>query len=95
VPGEPDALNEGRTLAGVVLAPLERCGVISNDAQATARSAWGRAGVDCDNLTGGLTSLGIFPVDWSISVGATGTLPPQELTNVPWPPALRQDEGCS
>lgn len=43
--------------------------------------------MDCDNLTGGLTSLGMFPADWSIPVGATCTLPPHELTNVRWPPA--------
>lgn len=87
VPGDPHALDEGRTLAGVVLALLERCGVITNDAQRTARSVWGQAGVDCDNLTGGLASLGIFPVDWSIPVGAMCTLPPHELINVRWPPA--------
>ena len=87
VPGDPHALDEGRTLAGVVLALLERCSVITNDAQTTSRSAWGQAGVDCDNLTGGLTSLGIFPVNWIIPVGATCTLPPHELTNVRWPPA--------
>lgn len=87
VPGDPHALDEGRTLAGVVLALLEYRGVISSAPGTTTRSAWGQAGVDSDNLTGGLTALGIYPSGWNIPAGVTCTLPPRELAARRWPTA--------
>lgn len=92
VPGDPHALDDGKPLAGLVLAMLASLGVISNLPAARRRSAWGQAGIDCDNLTGGLTVLGIHPAGWTIPSGVTCTVPPRELAEGCWstPPARGQ-----
>jgi uncharacterized protein (TIGR02679 family) len=86
VSGDPHALDDGRSLAGAVLALLSCRGAISSDSRTTARSAWGQVGVDCDNLSGGLTALGIWPTGWTVPLGVACTLPPRELTDAFWPP---------
>ena len=87
VPGDPHALDDGTALTGVTLALLSGVGRIAADAKATPRSLWAQAGVDCDELMGGLTVLGIHPDRWKLPLGAVCTLPPRELNNPTWPAA--------
>jgi hypothetical protein len=49
------------------------------------RRAWDSVGVDIDDLTGGLLTLGILPEGWQIPAGAALTLPPRVLEGVRWP----------
>lgn len=44
-----------------------------------SREAWAAAGVDCDDLVGGLIAVGIYLVGWQLPADATLTLPPREL----------------
>ncbi|UOY03710.1 DUF2399 domain-containing protein [Blastococcus sp. PRF04-17] len=78
VPTRPHALDEGRTLAGLVLALAGLSGV-------RARAAWDVLGVDCDDLTGGLHALGIHPAGWTLPADAVVTVPPRELDRCIWP----------
>ena len=86
----PHALDEGSTLAGLVLALSTAAGATSS-AQRT-RDAWDRLGVDCDDLTGGLITVGIHPAGWYLPPHAVVTLPPRELARCEWPAAPRQDD---
>jgi uncharacterized protein (TIGR02679 family) len=87
LPGDPHALDDGTALSGVTLTLLSASGRIAPDPNATPRSLWAQAGVDCDELMGGLTVLGIHPHGWNLPTGATCTLPPRELNNPTWPAA--------
>ncbi|HEX8345033.1 MAG TPA: DUF2399 domain-containing protein [Actinoplanes sp.] len=78
----PHALDAG-TLPGLVLSVLAITGRIP--AGLTPRAAWAAAGVDCDDLTGGLLALGIHPAGWHLPHDAVVTLPPRELARCPWP----------
>jgi uncharacterized protein (TIGR02679 family) len=93
VPGSPHALDEGTSLAGVTLSLLAATGRISADPGSTARSLWAQAGVDCDQLMGGLAvlGLGIHPRGWQLPPAATCTLPPRELARPEWPTAPYPD----
>jgi len=86
VPGDPHALDDGTPLAGVALAMLTDSGRVSSEQRAPSRSLWSQAGVDCDDLMGGLTVLGIHPAGWTVPPSATCTLPPRELSDVVWLP---------
>lgn len=85
VPGDPHALDDGTALTGVTLMLLSGTGRIAPDPRATPRSLWAQAGVDCDELMGGLTVHGIHPDRWKLPSGAVCTLPPRELNNPKWP----------
>jgi uncharacterized protein (TIGR02679 family) len=87
VPADPHALDDGTSLSGLTLALLSASGRITPGQGTTARSAWCQAGVDCDDIMGGLTVLGIQPAGWTLPPGALCTLPPKELTNPRWPTA--------
>jgi uncharacterized protein (TIGR02679 family) len=78
----PHALDTG-ALPGLVLAILVAVGAIP--ASSPARAAWAAVGVDCDDLTGGLLALGIYPAGWTLPPDATVTLPPRELARCAWP----------
>ena len=78
VPGSPHALDDGASLAGLVFALCDVTG-------RRPRHAWDAVGVDIDNLTGGLQSLGIHPAGWHLPPTAVVTLPPRELADVLWP----------
>jgi uncharacterized protein (TIGR02679 family) len=80
----PHALDSG-TLPGLVLAILTATGRIP--AGLPPRAAWAAAGVDCDDLTGGLLALGIHPAGWSLPAGTVVTVPPRELALCTWPKA--------
>lgn len=88
VPENPHALDDGTPLAGLVLALLTGLGVIPA-VLGNARQSWAQAGVDCDELQGGLTTLGVHPAGWTIPAGTTCTIPPRELKACDWlgPPA--------
>ncbi|MDG4811161.1 DUF2399 domain-containing protein [Micromonospora sp. WMMD1120] len=82
VTGFPHALDSG-TLPGLVLAILTATGRVPTGLP--PRAAWAAAGVDCDDLTGGLLALGIHPAGWSLPTGTVVTLPPRELARCTWP----------
>lgn len=86
----PHALDEGTSLAGLVLALTTAAGVTS--AAQRTRDAWDRLGVDCDDLTGGLITVGIHPAGWHLPPHAVVTLPPRELASCEWPAAPQQDD---
>jgi uncharacterized protein (TIGR02679 family) len=86
----PHALDAG-PLPGLVLAILIAAGALPTGL--SPRAAWATVGVDCDDLTGGLLALGIYPAGWSIPADAVVTLPPRELARCVWP-APSSPEGC-
>jgi uncharacterized protein (TIGR02679 family) len=79
----PHALDSG-PLPGLVLAVLTAAGV--TPAGVRTRQAWGVLGVDFDDLTGGLVTIGVHPVGWVIPASAVVTLPPRELAKCTWAP---------
>lgn len=85
VPSDPHALDDGTQLAGIVLAVLQALGRTSTAPGVPARTLWAQVGVDCDDLVGGLTMLGIAPAGWQIPDGAACTVPPRELARSAWP----------
>jgi uncharacterized protein (TIGR02679 family) len=84
LPHSPHALDEGSVLAGLVLAILVAAGRISSDRRLNPRGLWAQAGVDCDQIVGGLSVIGVFPEGWTLPLGAVCTLPPRELLTVSW-----------
>jgi uncharacterized protein (TIGR02679 family) len=80
--GNPHALDEGATLAGLVLAILVAVGKVAP--RQRPRAAWAQVGVDCDDVTGGLIAVGIFPEGWRVPPGATATITPRVLSSCRW-----------
>ncbi|GIF76687.1 DUF2399 domain-containing protein [Asanoa siamensis] len=78
----PHALDAG-PLPGLVLSILAAAGAMTTGLP--PRAAWAAVGVDCDDLTGGLLTLGIHPVGWFLPPEAVVTLPPRELAKCGWP----------
>jgi uncharacterized protein (TIGR02679 family) len=85
VPEDPHALDEGTPLAGLALALLAALDVVPVEARGEPRQAWAAAGVDCDDLMGGLTVVGIQPAGWALPPGSVVTIPPRELAGCAWP----------
>jgi uncharacterized protein (TIGR02679 family) len=83
ITGNPHALDDGQQLASLALAMLAAAGISSSPQR--PRDAWADAGVDCDDLTGGLIAIGIHPRGWHIPAGTVVTLPPRELARCHWP----------
>ncbi len=83
----PHALDSG-PLPGLVIAVLAAAGTISPGLR--SRAAWDAVGVDCDDLTGGLITIGVHPAGWVLPAGASVTLPPRELARCAWNPPPRQ-----
>lgn len=81
--GNPHALDHGSVLAGFVMAMLVGAGRIAP--RQRPRAAWASVRVDCDDIVGGLTALGILPVGWSLPPGVAVTLPPRTLGRCEWP----------
>jgi uncharacterized protein (TIGR02679 family) len=79
----PHALDDGQPLTALVLTMLAASGITSSTRR--PREAWAAAGVDCDDLTGGLIAVGIHPDGWHLPAGAAVTLPPRELARCRWP----------
>ncbi len=79
----PHALDDGEPLAALVLALLSAAGITAFTQR--PRAAWAAVGVDCDDLTGGLIAVGIYPAGWQLPAGTTVTLPPRELVDCRWP----------
>jgi uncharacterized protein (TIGR02679 family) len=80
---EPHDLDAGRPTGGLVLAILAATGVV--EAGLTARQAWASVGVSYDDITGGLTMIGVAPNGWVIPAGAPVTVPPRVLADCTWP----------
>jgi len=85
VPTEPHALDDGTPLAGLVLALLVAMGRIPASLRSKPRAAWDHVGVDCDDVIGGLTTIGIAPLGWHVPAGVMVTIPPRELARCEWP----------
>jgi len=81
--GDPHALDSGRPLAGITLALLAALG--RAPASGPPRERWAAVGVASDDITGGLTVVGITPVGWAVPPGAPVTLPPRVLATCIWP----------
>lgn len=84
VPGDPHALDDGTFLAGLTLAVLTGAGILPPGVR-SSRQAWEIVGVDCDEVQGGLSTLGVHPAGWVVPPGAICTLPPRELRRCGWP----------
>ena len=84
ITGNPHALDHGSELAGLALAMLVAAGKIPS--RQRPRAAWGAVGVDCDDVIGGLTVIGILPSGWSVPRDCVVTLPPRTLARCAWPP---------
>lgn len=82
ITGSPHALDAG-TLPSFILAVLTAAGAIPPGTR--GRAAWSAVGIDCDDLTGGLTVLGIYPAGWILPASAAITLTPRELSRCTWP----------
>lgn len=87
VAGNPHALDHGTLLGGVVLALLTGLGVLAPGSR--PRDAWRTVGVDCDELGGGLLSIGVHPAGWVLPAGVVVTIPPRELNRCAWSPPAR------
>ncbi|MCP2342996.1 DUF2399 domain-containing protein [Actinomadura rupiterrae] len=82
---DPHGLDDGSRVTGLVLGLLSALGDVPTGER--HRRAWNLVGVDYDDLTGGLVSLGVHPVGWSVPIGSVLTLPPRELARCIWPSA--------
>jgi uncharacterized protein (TIGR02679 family) len=80
---DPHALDDGTPLAGLTLALTTAAGVTSPGQR--ARTAWESLGVDWDDLTGGLITVGIHPAAWTLPPHVAVTIPPRELAVCDWP----------
>lgn len=79
----PHALDDGQPLAGLTLALLAATGTIPPAQR--PRAAWAAVGVACDDLTGGLIAVGLYPGGWHLPPGVAVTIPPRELARCRWP----------
>jgi uncharacterized protein (TIGR02679 family) len=82
----PHALDSG-TLPALVLAILAASGAVPTGQ--SPRATWAAVGVDCDDLTGGLLALGIYPAGWALPAHAVVTIPPREIARCAWAPPNR------
>lgn len=85
MPSDPHALDDGTRLTGLTLALLTALGLVSAGPGIPARAQWAQVGVDCDDIIGGLTMLGIAPIGWQLPRDAVITVPPRELAGAQWP----------
>ena len=85
VPSDPHALDEGSRLSGLCLALLAALGQTAPGPGLSGRAQWAQVGVDCDDIIGGLTTLGIAPQGWQLPRDAVVTIPPRELAQCRWP----------
>ncbi len=83
ITGTPHGLDDGEPVAGLILAMLAAAGA----GGPRSRDVWNAAGVDCDDLTGGLVAVGIYPTGWDLPAATAVTLPPRELARCTWPVA--------
>jgi len=81
--GSPHGLDAGRPAAGLALAVLASIDRVP--ASGPARQRWSAVGVAYDDITGGLTVVGIAPVGWCVPPGEPVTLPPRVLATCDWP----------
>lgn len=80
--GDPHAVDRGQPVGGLALALLTATGRCE---PAPPRQMWASVGVSYDDITGGLTTLGIAPAGWTVPDSAPVTLPPRVLAICSWP----------
>ncbi|MCU1492320.1 MAG: hypothetical protein JWO62_84 [Acidimicrobiaceae bacterium] len=83
VAGSPHALDAGQPVAGMCLSLLSALGRV--EAGMSARDAWAAVGVVYDDITGGLSVVGLVPDGWTVPEHAPVTLPPKALARCTWP----------
>jgi uncharacterized protein (TIGR02679 family) len=83
VAGSPHALDAGQPVAGLCLSLLGALGRV--EAGMSARDAWATVGVVYDDITGGLSLVGLVPDGWTVPEHAPVTLPPKVLAGSTWP----------
>jgi len=83
VAGSPHALDAGQPVAGLCLSVLSALGRV--EAGMSARDAWAAVGVVYDDITGGLSVVGVVPDGWTVPEHAPVTLPPKVLARCTWP----------
>ena len=81
--GDPHDLDRNRPVGGLALALLVATGRVATGTK--PREAWESVGVAYDDITGGLTTLGIAPADWFVPSGNPVTVPPRVLSGCIWP----------
>jgi uncharacterized protein (TIGR02679 family) len=81
--GDPHALDRNRPAAGLALALLTATGRAAP--AGTPRDTWASVGVVYDDITGGITTVGIVPDGWTVPAGSPVTLPPRVLADCAWP----------
>ncbi|MFE0457793.1 DUF2399 domain-containing protein [Kitasatospora sp. NPDC058965] len=86
--GTPKALDRGSILAGLVLALAT---ADSPGDPGDNRGAWDLIGVDLDGLTGGLTSLQMWPAGYTVPPHDPLTLTPHVLARCTWPASPAPD----
>lgn len=91
VPSDPHALDDGSRLGGLCLAMLGTLGLVATTG-VSARAQWSQVGVDCDDIVGGLSLLGLAPLHWQVPPQAIVTVPPRELAECRWP--APPDDHC-
>lgn len=79
----------GTRVTGVSLALLAALGRVEAGPGVRIRTQWAQVGVDCDDIIGGLTLLGIAPRGWHLPQDAVVTVPPRELVECQWSPPPR------
>jgi uncharacterized protein (TIGR02679 family) len=82
--GHPHELDRNRLVASLTLALLVAMGRATTDG--TLRDSWASVGVAYDDITGGLTTVGILPYGWVVPDGIPVTLVPRVLADCSWPP---------
>jgi uncharacterized protein (TIGR02679 family) len=80
--GSPHALDVGQPVAGLCLSVLGALGRV--EAAMSAREAWAAVGVVYDDITGGLSVVGLVPDGWTVPEHAPVTLPPKVLAGCTW-----------
>ena len=79
----PHALDDDQAVGGLVLSVLAAMG--AGGSGGGRRRGWDEAGVDYDDLLGGLLSAGVHPHGWRIPDGQVVTLPQRVLEHCRWP----------
>jgi uncharacterized protein (TIGR02679 family) len=82
--GNPHSLDAGQVLGSFTLAVLSATGRIDPNLQ--SRDAWAAVGVAYDDITGGLTMVGLTPSGWVVPGAMPVTVPPVVLGICGWEP---------
>jgi len=79
---DPHGLDEGTRVEVLARAILTAAGLVPPGTR--ARAAWAQVGVEWDEASGGIGTIGIHPDGWSLPPTAVTTIPPIELVHCTW-----------